>query len=342
MLTELLDMPAGQVLLDHSAVDRLITAAAGATGKPWVGLFEAYMKAASDPELTASDALRSAGVKQLGAVRDGLTMLEKADAEIELHHEAATKQLDAGNGGGGDSAKIDDAAAAQALADPIVREQRWLRAQRAGLAPTREQWELTDRPALEVGLDKLAEAEHATALARVRNSDDRLVAHLNAAITEGHRTGDLKVLDRAIAQARRPDARGDVISLAAGVPSNVLELVREPVPDPKLVELDARIRERMRLANARPGEYQKYFELERQHGPVATLDAPPTEGPQFERRLARARAVKSGTYDGDAGRQRFAEHDRKANENDSDLVADLERTQRQWVAAGIIAPGGKV
>jgi hypothetical protein len=38
----------------------------------------------------------------------------------------------------------------------------------------------------------------------------------------------------------------------------------------------------------------------------------------------------------------FQEHDRRANENDSDLVADLERTQRQWVAAGIIAPGGKV
>jgi hypothetical protein len=48
----------------------------------------------------------------------------------------------------------------------------------------------------------------------------------------------------------------------------------------------------------------------------------PYDGPQFQGLLARARRVKSGTYDGPKGEQTFREHLKRTNEAGGDLVGD--------------------
>jgi hypothetical protein len=347
-LTDLLGMPAGRVLVDHAAVDRLITAAAGATGKPWVGLFEAYMKAASDPELLASDALRAAGVTELDGTRDGLLMLERADAELAAHHANATRMLDsAGSVDGAGRVTLDQGADVGAMiADPVEAERRWQRAKRLGLTEDRAAWTMLDRAALEGGEDKLATAERQAGIARVRSSDDVLAKRLNHAIGEGHRTGDgLKVLDAAIREAREPDEQGNVISLAAAPASNVRELTQPADVDPDALATYQRVRRRMELDAAPMERFTEYWkrDYEARRG-TRILDAPPfaADGPVFERRLKAARAVRSGRYAGDRGRQLFQADDRKANEEGRDLVAELEAMRDEWVASGAIAKAGKV
>jgi hypothetical protein len=346
-LSDLLNRNAGDVLCDHDAIDRLCQAASDASGRPWLHIFEGFMRSASDPSLSASDALRSAGVKQLASVAEGLRMLERADAELAAHHRNAAQVLEADERLDPMGRVLLDAdRAAEILTSDTERQKRWQRAFKRGRADDRERWDMEDGLSLESGIDLLATAERGERMAQLRAGDQQLLKVLNTAIATGHRTGEgLKVLDAAIREARSGQ-----ISLAAAEPTGTRSLVqRETTFDraQRLVVLeggsgvdgrailDATIRLERGEATMLdiPGDGEKRDAVKLRAGVDVVADR--------HQRLEEVRKV-CGHYDGDTGAQRFFKDDRDTAERGFDLVKTKRKERDRSVAEGILSSGGRV
>jgi hypothetical protein len=338
----LLDKPAQAILRpgDEEAEDRYLLVAGlqeSGAGSP-TEITEEFHRTAMDGGGTVREAL--ANMQAPPGAPDAVRAMELSRDELRAHAEVKQRQLDAA----GTVDTLDEFSAAQALVDPVIREQRWLRAQRQGLAATREQWEAVDRPALEVGRDHLADADQAEAQRELTTSVRILDSALAAGRREGIRNGSgTRALDAAIS-----DARSKKISLAAGGSTGVKILDDDSVhwkamqlvaaeggnaTDGKLI-LDAVSRIRSAEATMLDlGDAEK-----RDAQPLAPgIDVVADKN----HRLEQVRQVAGG-YDGLKGAELFFEHDRASAARGIDLVKTKRAERDRSVREGILNPGGRV
>jgi hypothetical protein len=208
-VSTLLDLPAIEVLgLSQEASEARYLLVAGVqetTGRSPTEIGDDFARAAGNGGGSVRDA--PAYMQAPAEACEAIRMLEASRDELRAHAQVKQRMLEAAA-----APALDDYSAAQALVDPVIREQRWLRAQRQGLAETRGKWDAIDKPTLEVGLEKLGEAAEAESQRELTASVKVLDNALAAARREGIRTGQgMKTLDSAISGARSRQ-----ISLAAG------------------------------------------------------------------------------------------------------------------------------
>jgi hypothetical protein len=296
-----------------------------------------------------------------GSVRDALTnmgapagageairMLERSRDELRAHAEVKQKQLERG---AALSMSAEDRA--HAIENPLPR---YLQAKEKGMEGfDREQWIAADRMMLEAGRDQLADADEADSQRALTASVKALDAHLAGARREGIRSGGgMKVLDQAISSARTPDEHGNVISLAAGEPTNTFELTQPPDVDPDALATYNRVRHKMELDAAPMAQFTDYWKRDyaARRGTRA-LDAPDEPLPLVKLKAGldveadkvdRLRRAKAATtqYDRADGPARFYKEDLSKAREGYDLVAGHEQRKREWVQRGIINPMGRV
>ncbi len=180
----LLDRDARAVRADSGALDRMLSAAAGASGRPYIELLDDYSRQSDEWNGSAGEVLGRCGV-QLSGVSENLKMLERCDREYEAHRKNLMRTLDAEPQDAGGNVLLDaNADVVNVLADLVEGA-------RGPLVASAHAW--VNRPTARTSTLRIAYTPRAarTCFARwsvpaeltaANESAEHLVKHLNSAI----------------------------------------------------------------------------------------------------------------------------------------------------------------